>query len=105
MLLSIALAVVVWVSAVMASDPNQELALAQPVTLEIVGQDPGLLLMGNTQSQVQLRLNAPKSVWSQLNNSTNAIRAWVDLTAMKAGTYTVPVHVQINTAPGADCSL
>jgi YbbR domain-containing protein len=99
LLLSIALAVVVWVSAVMASDPNQELALAQPVKLEIVGQDPGLLLMGNTQSQVQLRLNAPRSVWSQLNNSTNAIRVWVDLTAMKAGTYTVPVHVQINMRP------
>jgi YbbR domain-containing protein len=99
LLLAFVLAVVVWVSAVMASDPNQELPLAQPVTLEIVGQDPGLLLMGNTQSQVQLRLNAPRSVWSQLNSSTNAIRVWVDLTAMKAGTYTVPVHVQKNIRP------
>ena len=99
LLISVVLAVVVWVSAVMASDPNQELALAQPVTLEIVGQDPGLLMMGNTQSQVQLRLNAPKSVWSQLNSNTNAIDVWVDLTAMKAGTYTVPVHVQVNTRP------
>jgi YbbR domain-containing protein len=99
LLLAIVLAVVVWVSAVIASDPNLENPLSQPVTLEIVGQDPGLLLMGNMQNQVQLQLNAPRSVWSTLNNSTNLIRAWVDLTALKAGTYTVPVNVQVNTRP------
>src|SRR5512143_992761 len=99
LLLAFMLAVVVWVSAVMASDPNQELNLTQPVTLEIVGQDPGLLLMGDTQNQVRLRLNAPKSVWSQMNSNPTMVRAWVDLTGVKAGVHTLPVHVQVNTRP------
>lgn len=99
LLLAFILAVVVWVSAVMASDPNQEQNLAQPVTLEIIGQDPGLLLMGNTPDQVQMRLNAPRSVWSKLNSTPKDIRAWVDLTGLKAGTYTVPVKVQVNVRP------
>lgn len=100
LLLAFVLAMVVWISAVMASDPNQELDLSRAVTLEIVGQDPGLLLMGNTQSEVQLRLNAPRSIWSQLNANTKSIRAWVDLTGLAAGNYTVPVHVQqVNIRP------
>lgn len=99
LLLAFVLAVVVWVSAVMASDPNQEQDLSQPVTLEIVGQDPGLLLMGNTPDQVHLRLNAPRSVWSQLDSNAQTIRAWVDLTGLKAGAHTVRVNVHVNIRP------
>lgn len=99
MLLAFLLAVVVWVSAVLANDPNQELDLSQPVTIEIVGQDAGLMLVGTTPGQVRLRLNAPRSVWNQLNSNTNLLRAWVDLTPYSAGDFKVPVKVKVNTRP------
>lgn len=99
LLLALVLAVVVWFSAVMASDPNQEMDLAQPITLEIIGKDPDLMLIGSTPTQVRLRLNAPRSVWGQLNSSTTMIRAWIDLSGLSAGSYMVPVHVQVNIRP------
>ena len=46
------LAVIVWVSAVMASDPNEEHVLARLVPIEIIGQDPNLQIMGEVPSTV-----------------------------------------------------
>ncbi len=89
------LAVIVWVSAVVASDPNEEQILERPVQIEIIGQDPGLQIMGNVTRTVTLVLRAPSSVWSTLNNDPQSIRAWVDLSNLTTGTHVVPVQVQI----------
>lgn len=89
------LAVIVWVSAVVASDPNEENVLARPVPVEIVGQDPGLQIMSEVISEVSLTLNAPASVWSELNSDPQTIRAWVDLSNLGSGVHEVPVQIQI----------
>jgi YbbR domain-containing protein len=91
------LAVIVWVSSVVASDPNEERLLEQPVEIEIIGQDPDLQIIGDVPRNVTMVLRAPSSVWSQLNNDQNSVRAWVDLSTLGAGVHEVPVQVQVTT--------
>jgi YbbR domain-containing protein len=95
MLTAIILAVIVWVSAVVASDPYEEQILNRPVQIEIIGQDPNLQVMGNIARNVTLVLRAPASVWNQLNNDPQSVRAWIDLSSLGPGSHDVPVQVQI----------
>jgi YbbR domain-containing protein len=96
LLIAFILAVIVWVSAVVASDPNEENVLGRPVPVEIVGQDPGLQIMGEVSNQVSLTLNAPSSVWTELNSDSQAVRAWIDLSNLGAGDHVVPIQIQIS---------
>ncbi|HSB66411.1 MAG TPA: CdaR family protein [Anaerolineales bacterium] len=89
------LAVIVWVSAVVASDPNEEQILNRPIPIEVIGQDPSQQIMGNVARNLTLVLRAPASVWNQLNNDTQTVRSWVDLTNLGPGTHNVPVQIQI----------
>ncbi len=89
------LAVIVWVSAVVASDPNEEHVLARSVPIETIGQDPNLQIMGEVPSTVTLILRAPSTVWTQLNNDPQAVTAKVDLSNLGPGEHTVPIQVQI----------
>ena len=89
------LAVIVWVSSVVASDPNEENLLARPVPVEIIGQNPGLQIMGEVATEVSVTLNAPNSVWTELNSDPQAVRAWIDLTNLASGDHVVPIQVQI----------
>ncbi len=89
------LAVIVWVSAVVASDPNEEHVLARPVPIEIIGQDPNLQIMGQVPSSVSLVLRAPSTVWTELNNDPQSVTAKADLSSLGPGEHTVPVQVQI----------
>ena len=95
LLIAFVLAVIVWVSAVVASDPNEEHILARSVSIEIIGQDPGLQIMNEIPQNVTLVLRAPTSVWTQLNNDQGSVRAWVDLSNLGPGEHIVPVQVQI----------
>jgi YbbR domain-containing protein len=95
LLTALILAVIIWVSAVIASDPNEEQILNRPVPIEIIGQDPSLQIMGTITRNVTLVLRAPQSAWNQLNNDPESVRAWVDLSNLGPGTHDVPVQVQI----------
>jgi len=89
------LAVIIWVSAVIASDPNEEHILARLVPIEFIGQDPGLQIMGDVPQNVTLVLKAPTSVWTQLNNDEQSVRAWVDLSNLGPGKHDVPVQIRL----------
>lgn len=89
------LAVIVWVSAVIASDPNEEHVLDRPVPVEIIGQNPNLQIMGAVPSTTTVVLRAPSSVWTQLNNDPSLVTAKIDLSNLGPGDRTVPVQVQI----------
>ncbi|MBN2147400.1 MAG: hypothetical protein JW726_08425 [Anaerolineales bacterium] len=95
LLLAFILAVIVWVSAVLSADPNLEHPLDRNVPIELIGQDPGLQLMGNPSLNAALVLKAPSSVWNQLESDQSSVRAWVDLTGLGAGEHTVEVQVQV----------
>lgn len=99
LLTALILAVIVWVSSVIASDPNEEHPLSRAVPIEVVGQDPGLQIMSDIPRNITLVLSAPASVWNLLNDDQSSVRAWVDLSSLGPGTYTVPVHVDITPHP------
>jgi YbbR domain-containing protein len=98
-LLAFALAVIVWVTAVTAANPDVTQAYPEPIPIEYIGQDPGLVMTGTAPKQVQVTLRAPRSIWDTLTTGEASIRALVDLTGLKAGTQSVEIRLQIATRP------
>lgn len=96
---AILLAIAVWVLAVTNTDPVERRTFGQPVPLEVIGQDPSLVVTSELPEQVSLILSAPSSTWSSALNSSNVIRAILDLTGLEDGTYEIPIKLQINARP------
>jgi YbbR domain-containing protein len=97
-LLALTLAVIVWVSAVIIADPNEQQTY-QPVDLQVTGQSPDLLLVGSIPKQARLTLQAPRSIWNTLNSDPARVRAWIDLSGLSDGEHTVPVKAQVDASP------
>lgn len=98
LILALVLAVVVWVSAVLTADPNEE-AVYRSVAIERIGQDPNLLLVGDIPGEVELTLRAPLSIWAKINDDANLVHAWIDLTGLEAGEHVVKVKTRIDASP------
>lgn len=96
---ALAMAVAVWVAAVSASDPDEVRTYPNPIPIEIIGQDPGLVITGDVPKQVELSLRAPSSVWDNMLNNDDDIRAVLDLSGLSAGEHTLDIQVQISTRP------
>jgi YbbR domain-containing protein len=96
LLLAFALALVVWVSAVTANDPNIEQVFQRPVNLEIRNLDSGLIIMNNVPNSVRIWLNAPRSRWTALQNAEQPIEAWIDLEGLEGGEFLAPVQVRVS---------
>lgn len=97
--LSLLLSVAVWIAAVTAADPDEQRAYDKPIPIEIIGQDPGLVILGEIPQETQVTLRAPRSVWSRLEGLEKPIRAVVDLSGMSAGSHTVNVQIQVVEHP------
>jgi YbbR domain-containing protein len=95
-LLALALGVSVWVSAVSAADPNEVRAYPNPIPLEVVGQDPSLVLTSDIPPTVEVSLRAPRSVWETLITRDDAIRAILDLSGLSAGEHTQEIQLTIS---------
>jgi YbbR domain-containing protein len=93
------MALAVWVAAVSASDPDEVRTFPNPIPVEIVGQDPGLVITGDVPKQVELTLRAPSSVWERLLNEENAVRAVLDLSGLSNGEHTLEIQIQISARP------
>ncbi|HEY5269312.1 MAG TPA: CdaR family protein [Anaerolineales bacterium] len=99
-LLAFALALVVWVTAVTAANPDETQVYPHPVPIEFIGQDPSLIMTGGAvPQQVELTLRAPHSVWQSLLSGDTSVRAVVDLTGLGSGTHTLNVQMQIDARP------
>ncbi len=98
-ILALILALAVWVSAITAADPDEVREYPQLVPLEIIGQDPGLVIVGNVPTQVTITLRAPHSVWNQLTASDNQVRAILDLSGMQSGEHQVQIQPQVIVRP------
>jgi YbbR domain-containing protein len=97
--LSFALALAVWISAVTASDPLVKQDYPRPVNINLVGQDPGLVITSSIPPTITIKINAPQTQWDLLTSESNPIRAFIDLSGLKTGTHSVRVQVQgINPA-------
>ena len=94
-----AMALAVWVAAVTAADPDEVRSLPEPVPVEIIGQDPGLIITSDVPKQIELTLRAPRSVWDKLTSDKNEVRAILDLSGLSAGDHTLDIQIQISTQP------
>jgi YbbR domain-containing protein len=99
LILALSLALIVWVSAVTAADPDEVREYPRPVTLQIIGQDPGLVIVGSVPSQVTITLRAPHSTWNQLNANNDQVRAILDLSGLQSGDHLVEIQPQVNVRP------
>ncbi|MGB9639926.1 MAG: CdaR family protein [Anaerolineales bacterium] len=99
MTLSLFLAIIVWVSAVISADPTIIRTYPQAIPLEIIGQDNQLVLLKPPPASISLTLKTPQSVWNRLQSQPGLIHAWIDLSALGAGEYRVPVQVRISITP------
>ena len=99
LLLAFLLAAAVWVSAVIASDPNREDVLGTSVPLEVVGLDSSLILLTNLPTSVEVALRAPESLWLELEKNPELISAVVDFTGIGSGEHTLPIDVQLEISP------
>lgn len=93
------MALAVWVAAVSAADPDEVRVYPNPIPVEIIGQDPSLVIVGDVPDQVELTLRAPSSVWDRLLNEENAIKAILDLSGLSEGEHTLEIQIQISTRP------
>lgn len=98
-LLALILGVSVWVSAVSFADPNEVRAYPDPIPLEVLGQDPSLILTSEIPPTVEVSLRAPRSVWDSLIARENSVRAIMDLTGLSAGEHTREVQIMVDMRP------
>jgi YbbR domain-containing protein len=103
--LAFVLALAVWVSSVTAADPDEVSAYPHPIKLEFVGQDPSLINVSSSATQVTVTLRAPRSVWELIKTDSNAVRAIVDLSGLSAGSHTLNVQIQIAERPARMTSV
>jgi YbbR domain-containing protein len=98
-LLATVLGLAVWVSAVSAADPNDMRAYPGPIPIEVIGQDPSLILTSELPTSLNLTLRAPRSVWESLEAQENAVRAILDLSGLSSGEHTREIQVQVALRP------
>lgn len=100
LLLAFLLALVVWVSAVTAANPD-EARVFTSVALEVVGKAPEMLVTSNNIPEtVVVTLYAPRSLLDRYESNQGALlRAWVDLTGYESGAHQVPVQVAYQLRP------
>ena len=93
LLLSLALALAVWISAITAADPVSARNFPRPITIERLNLDPSLIISNEVPTQVTVTLSAPRSVWDVMLTDRAPVRAWIDLAGLSPGTYTLEVNV------------
>lgn len=96
---ALAMSLAVWVAAVSTANPDEVRQFPNPIPVEIIGQDPGLVITSDVPEQIELTLRAPRSVWDRLLSETNELRAILDLSGLSAGGHMVDIQIQIPIRP------
>ncbi|HPS42045.1 MAG TPA: CdaR family protein [Anaerolineaceae bacterium] len=99
LLTALLVAVAVWIMAVTSSDPDQTKTYPNALPVEIIGQDPGLVIISEIPDTVSLTLRAPASIWTRMITEKAPVRALLDLSGLQSGEHTVPVQIQVGIKP------
>ena len=98
-LLALVLGASVWLSAVTGADPDEVLPFPRPVPLEVIGQDPSLILTSEIPPTIEVTLRAPRSVWELLIAQENSVHGILDITGLSAGEHTQVIQIRIGARP------
>ncbi len=99
LLLAFALAFAVWISAVVAADPNEVRVFPRTLEVEVRGLDPALVLVADLPDQVNLNLSAPISLWDRLISEAGAVQMYIDLTGLESGAHSLPIEMETSLSP------
>jgi YbbR domain-containing protein len=97
LLLAFLLALVVWVTAVVSTDPNEERTYVR--SLDMVGENPEMLMVNTPPNQVRITLEAPRSILDEFSNNSSLLEAWIDLTGLETGEHNLPVKARWSLEP------
>ncbi len=100
-----ALAVAVWILAVSSADPDETRALPAAVPIQIIGQDPSLVINSDVPKDVKLILHAPRSIWNIIEADPQSARAILDLSGLSSGEHTLDLQIQIDARPAQVVSV
>lgn len=89
------LAIIVWVSSVTSSDPNEVVSYTTPVSLTVLGQNPDLLVTEQSATELTITLRAPRSVQEQISRNFNQITARINLSGLTAGAYDLVPEIEL----------
>jgi len=96
--LSFLLALLVWISAVTSSNPNEERTFER-VPLDIVGKDADILVINTLPATVDITLFAPRLTLERYASQPALLQAELDLSGLDTGVYVVPVQVRYTLQP------
>ena len=94
LLLSLAIAITIWIVALNEADPFQEKAFPQLISVTLQNLPEGMILIGDKPPSVEVRVRAPASVWANLN--TDQIHITADLSKASTGSVSVPLQSAID---------
>lgn len=92
LILSLLLALVVWISAVTSANPNVEAEFVLPLEVRQLASD--IAIVDDLPDTVSVKLLAPESIIEQLTED-NPLVAYIDLADISAGTYLFTVQVDV----------
>lgn len=93
------LSIAVWVAAVTSADPDETRSLSSPVPVQLIGQDPGLVISSEIPTEVEVTLRAPRSVWDVIEADPQIVQAILDLSGLSSGEHSLDLQIQINARP------
>lgn len=96
--LAFGLALVVWVSSVIAANPNEERTYTN-VRLEVVGRGADMQMVNDPPATVSVTLFAPRSYLDRYQSEPDLLRATLDLSGLDSGPHEVPVQVTAELDP------
>jgi YbbR domain-containing protein len=96
---ALALSVAVWVAAVTSADPDETRVISAPVPIQIIGQDPSLVISSAIPTEADVTLRAPLSVWNIIEADPQSVRAILDLSGLSTGEHNIGLQIQINARP------
>ena len=93
-LISLTLALLVWIAAVREQNPPLEDDYNQAIPIEVIPASPGLIATTPLPETLRLRLLAPASSWENLTPSK--FKASIDLSTLDEGFNDVPILVAVS---------
>ena len=74
-------------------------ALPSPVPIQIIGQDPSLVIDSDIPKEVEITLRAPRSVWDLIDTDPQIVQAILDLSGLSSGEHSKDLQLQVNARP------
>ncbi len=93
------LSISVWVAAVTSADPDETRALSSPVPVQVIGQDPSLVISSAIPTEVEVTLRAPRSVWDIIDADPQIVQVILDLSGLSFGEHSLELQIQIDARP------